>query len=371
MPTVYLDHAATTPPAPAVLDKMTACAREAWSNPSAVYEAAGAARREMRIARRQIAQMLGCDMQELLFTSGGTEANNGALRLAQGKHAVLSAIEHPSVLRAAQEMRCDVTLVEPDARGVIDPQAVAAAIRPETALISVQAANNETGVLQPVVQIGRIARARRVPYHCDAVQAFGHVPLSASDCSLMSISAHKLCGPRGIGALYVRSGVMLPPLLVGGEQEFSLRAGTENVPAIAGFGLAARLAQEDMAARAQRERALMADFLTQLGEGDPVCRVLGADAPRLPGVAAVFFPHVPAHRFLAALDLLGVQASGGAACRMRENAVSPAYRFMGLSQTEAACVLRFSLGRDTAADALHYAAQCVVRVYAELSGCQP
>ena len=352
---VYLDHAATTPPDPAVIAAMGRCMAEGWQNPSALYAAAGNARREMLLARRQIAGMLGCDIQEVIFTSGGTEGNNAALMLAAGKHAVISAIEHPSVIQAARRRCTGVTLVQPDAQGVIRPDAVAAALRPDTALISVQFANNETGALQPVAAIGRLAREKRIPYHCDGVQGFGQLPLQAIFCDLMTLSAHKLYGPRGVGALYVRSGIVLPPLLLGGEQEQRLRAGTENVAAICGFGEAARLAQADMTARADRERLLMAGFLSQLQSAIPGCQVLGKGAARLPGLDAV--------QAIADLDLLSVQVSGGAACRMQEGSVSPVYRGMGLSEQDARCVLRISIGRHTQKGALDYAAQCIRQVY--------
>ena len=240
---------------------------------------------------------------------------------------------------------------------------MAAALRPDTALISVQFANNETGVLQPVAAIGRMAREKRIPYHCDGVQGFGQLPLRADFCDLMTLSAHKLYGPRGVGALYVRSGMMLPPLLLGGEQEQRLRAGTENVAAICGFGEAARLAQADMTARADRERLLMADFLSQLQSAIPGCRVLGEGAARLPGVAAVLLPGLDAVQAIADLDLLSVQVSGGAACRMQEGSVSPVYRGMGLSEQDARCVLRISIGRHTQKEALDYAVQCIRQVY--------
>ena len=360
---VYLDHAAATPPEPAVIAAMSRCMAECWQNPSALYAAAGNARREIRLARRQIAGMLGCDMQEVIFTSGGTEGNNAALMLAAGKHAVISALEHPSMLRAAQE-RCEaVTLVQPDSHGVIQPGAVAAALRPDTAFISVQFANNETGVLQPAAAIGRLAREKRIPYHCDAVQGFGHVPLQADFCDLMTLSAHKLYGPRGAGALYVRCGLPLPPLLLGGEQEQRLRAGTENVAAICGFGEAARLAQADMTERAERERLLTADFLAQMQGAIPGCRVLGEGTARLPGVAAVLLPGLDAVQAIADLDLLSVQVSGGAARRMQEGGASPVYRAMGLSEQDARCVLRVSIGRHTKKDALDYAVQCIRQVY--------
>ena len=356
---IYLDHAATTKPDPAVIAAMAEAMEAAWHNPSAAYAAAGPARRALRQARQAIAELLNAEPQEVLFTSGGTEANNQAVALARGGHAVVSAIEHASVLNAARALCREVTLVPPDGSGRVDPAAVERAIRPETRLISVQLANNETGALQPAAQIGAIARRRRVPFHCDAVQAFGHIPVDvqALNADMLSLSGHKLYGPRGVGALYVRQGTPLPPLLRGGGQELGLRAGTENLPAIVGLRVAAQLAREDMEARAARERALMAAFLDDVQRRMPGCRVLAADAERLPGVAALLLPGIPSEHAIAALDLMGIQVSGGAACASQERAVSHVYRAMGLSEKDAACVLRISIGRHTTGEELRLAGE--------------
>lgn len=353
---VYLDYAATTPLDDRALEAMVRCLRSAGGNPSAVYASAGAARRELRMARAAAAGLLQCDAQEVVFTSGGTESNNWALSACAGRHAVVSAIEHASVLEAARRWAGEVTLVRPDESGVIRPEAVARAMRPDTALVSVQWANNETGVLQPVEEIARVAREGRALFHADAVQAFGHVPVNARLCDLVSVSAHKLYGPRGAGALYIRQGVRLAPLLVGGGQEDGLRAGTENVAAIAGFGAACALAAEEMDARAREERALMEGFLHSL----PHVRVLGGER-RLPGVAALCLP-LPAEAVIAALDLRGIEVSGGAACAARSHRPSHVYRAMGLSEEAAARVIRVSIGRGVTKQALARAAQALVEI---------
>lgn len=357
---IYLDHAATTPADPRVIEAMARCMREAWLNPSAAYAGAGAARRALREARQSVAALLNALPQEVVFTSGGTEANNQALALARGGHAVVSAIEHASVLRAAAALCREVTLVPPETDGRVRPEAVARALRPDTRLVSVQLANNETGMLQPVAEIAALARARRVAVHCDAVQAFGHIPVDvkALGVDLLSLSGHKLYGPRGVGALYVRQGTPLGPLIHGGGQELGLRAGTENLPAAVGLGVAARLAAGDMDERAARERALLDDFCAKVARRVPGCRRLG-EGPRLPGVAAMLLPGVDSERAVARLDTLGIQASGGAACASRERAPSHVYRAMGLSDAEAACVLRFSVGRETTARELAIAAEAV------------
>ena len=361
---IYLDHAATTPADPRVIEAMARCMAEAWQNPSAAYAAAGAARRTLREARQRVAALLNAAPQEVIFTSGGTEANNQALLAARGGHAVVLAIEHASVLGAARALCREVTTVAPGADGRVSPEAVAAAIRPDTRLVSVQFANNETGVIQPVAEIAAVARRHRVPFHCDAVQAFGHVPVDvrALGVDLLSLSGHKLYGPRGVGALFVRRGAALPPLLRGGGQELGLRSGTEDVPAIAGLGVAAALAGQDMAARGAREAALLGAFVDDVRRRVPGCRLLGEAAPRLPGIAALLLPGLPSEVAIAKLDLLGVQVSGGAACASRERAPSHVYRAMGLSDADAACVLRVSIGRATTEDDLRAAAEAIEKI---------
>ena len=361
----YLDHAATTPTDPRVIDAMARCMREAWANPSAPYAAAGAARRELRAARQAVAGMLNADAQEIVFTSGGSEGNTQAMLAARGGHAVVSAIEHASVLAAARRLCADVTLVPPDGDGVVRPEAVARALRPDTKLISVQLANNETGVIQPAAQIGALARQAHVPFHCDAVQAFGHVPVDvrAMHIDLLTLSAHKFYGPRGAGALFVRAGVDVPPLVLGGGQEGGLRAGTENMPAICGLRAAAELAAEDLDARASRERGLLEAFWRRLRDRVPAAVRLGEGAPRLPGVVAVLLKGLPSEQAIADLDLMGIQVSGGAACASREHAGSHVARAMGLCEADARCVLRFSIGRNTTEEGLMDAADAVARVW--------
>lgn len=363
---IYLDHAATTPPDERVIEAMNTCVRAAWFNPGAAYAAAGEARRALRQARASVASMIGAEPEAVVFTSGGTEGNNHAMTLASGGHAVVSAIEHSSVLNAARRWCREVTLVQPDASGRVLPEAVERALRPDTRLISVMFANNETGVLQPIREIGMLARERRIPFHCDAAQAFGHVPVDVGSCQvdLMTLSAHKCGGPRGIGALYVRMGTPLQPMLAGGGQEFGLRSGTENVPAAAGFGVAVGLAREDLDARALRERAMMEAFIRRLRVLVPGCEALGSGAPRLPGILAVLLPGLSSEQAIADLDQMGIQVSGGAACASRTREVSHVYRAMGLDEDAARCVLRVSIGRGTRSEDLARAADAIARVYA-------
>ncbi|MBE5799329.1 MAG: cysteine desulfurase [Clostridiales bacterium] len=354
---VYLDHAATTFPEEAVISAMTTCMRAQPCNASSAYSAAGDARRIHRFARRRIAEMLGCPSEDIFFTSGGTEANNWAIRAFAGEHVVLSAIEHHSVLEASRAAGCRITTVLPDRTGLISPDAIAAAITPETRLIALQWANNETGVIQPVREVHALAKAKRIHLHVDAVQAFGHIPVDASFCDSMALSAHKLYGPRGAGALYVRSGAPLPPLLVGGGQESGMRAGTENTPAICGFEVAAQMADEDMQLRMNRESKLLGTFIHCLKERIPGIVWLGEERKRLPAIAALLLPGISSEQAISQMDLRGVMISGGAACASRSGQPSHVYTAMGLTQEEASRVIRVSIGRHTTIEQLDYAAR--------------
>lgn len=354
---IYLDYAATTPCEEAVISAMAACMRAQPYNASAAYSAAGDARRVHRMARQRIAAMLNCPAENLYFTSGGTEANNWAVHAFAGCHVVLSAIEHHSILEAAQACGCRITLAQPDDSGFVSADAVAAALSPDTRLICLQAANNETGVIQPVQEVYALAKARGIHLHVDAVQAFGHIPVNAVYCDSMSISAHKLYGPRGAGALYIKSSRPLPPLLFGGGQERGMRAGTENTPAICGFDLAAQMAGEDMQLRAERESCLLESFVSRLKSSGVT--LLGQSRERLPGVAALLLPGISSEAAIAALDLKGVMVSGGAACASRSGKPSHVYTSMGLSSEQAGCVIRVSIGRHTMEDQLDYACECL------------
>ena len=359
---IYLDHAATTYPDEAVIHAVSACMRAQPCNPSSAYSAAGDARRIHRLARQRIAGMLSCPSEDLCFTSGGTEANNWVIRAFSGCHVVLSAIEHHSILEPARAAHCRIAVAYPDATGFVSPERIEAAITPDTKLVCLQAANNETGVIQPIGEVYALCKARHIHLHVDAVQAFGHIPVSAQCCDSMSLSAHKLYGPRGIGALYIRSGVSLPPLLLGGGQERGMRAGTENTPAICGFDVAAGLAQEDMLPRMQLEQALLDGFIRQIQESIPEAALLGETRERLPGVAAIRLPNLSAEAVIAAMDLRGVMISGGAACASRSGKASHVYTAMGLSSEEAARVIRVSIGRHTTAQQLSYAANTLVSI---------
>ncbi len=360
---INLDHAATTRPEDAVTDAVCRWMRADAANPSSPYALAGEARRELRTARCAIAQALGADPAGIVFTSGGTESNSWVFSAFAGRPVVLSATEHHSVLYAARAWRCAVTLVPPDAQGIVQPEAVEAALRPDTALVSIHWANNETGVLQPIEAIHTLSQKRRIPLHTDAVAAFGHTPVDAGHCELMSLSAHKLYGPQGVGCLYMAPETPLRPLLTGGGQEGGRRAGTENVPGIAGFRVAVELAQADLARERELLGRMMTRLLQRLRDGIPAMTVLGDPARRLPGLCAVRLPGLSSEQAVAALDLLGVRVSGGAACASRSGEPSHVYRAMGLTETQAGQVLRLSLGRSNTPGDMEEAADAIISVW--------
>ena len=353
---IYLDYAATAPAEESVIAAVADCMRRIPFNASAAYAPAGEARRIHRLCRRRLADMLACPAENICFTGGGTEGNNWILHAFRGQHVVAAAIEHHSILGPAQA-HGRVTFVSPDADGFIHPEDIEAALRPDTRLICLQAASNETGVIQPVREVYAIAKARGIHLHVDAVQAFGHIPVRADCCGSMTVTAHKLGGPRGVGALYMKR--PLPPYMLGGGQEFGLRAGTENTPAICGFHRALELAQADMPERAERERELLDAFILRLKASISGLRLLGENRSRLPGIAAILIPGLEAERAIAALDVKGILVSGGAACAARSGKPSHVYTAMGLDEKEAAQVLRVSIGRHTTAGELDAAARAL------------
>jgi len=357
--TIYLDHAATTFPDERVILSMAECMRCVPYNASAAYSAAGESRQIHRKCRKQISAMLHCPPENLFFTSGGTESNNWVIQSFAGKHMTISAIEHHSILHAAHHYGSSVTLIKPDETGYIHPEAVENALQADTKLVCLQAANNETGVIHPIQEVYSMTKLRGIHLHVDAVQAFGHIPLHTDCCDSMSISAHKLYGPRGIGALYIRSGASIRPLLYGGGQESGLRAGTENTPAVRGFHIAAELSEQDMDIRAERERRLLDAFADRICLNIPGAKRLGENRKHLPGICALYLPHQPAERIIAALDLQGILISGGAACASSSGQPSHVYTAMGLNTSDAACVIRVSIGRHTTQEELLIAAQAI------------
>ena len=365
MKEIYMDHAATTPPAPAVLEAMLPYFGEKFGNASTVYRRGQRARMAIEDSRRHIAAVLHARPEEICFTSGGSESDNMALRgglaaarkrAAAGEveknHIIVSAVEHHAVLHTCEALAVEgveITYLPVDERGLVDPAAVAAALRPETALVSVMSANNEIGTLQPIAEIGSICREAGVLFHTDAVQAFGQIPLDvqALQVDLLSASAHKLNGPQGVGLLYIRRGLQLPPLLHGGAQERGRRAGTENLAGIVGFARAAELAVETMAERSARERELRDHMIRRLTTEIPACCLNGDPVKRLPNNVHVLLPCVEGESLLLLLDQRGIAAASGSACASGSLEPSHVLRAIGLSHEDAFSGLRLSLGAET------------------------
>jgi cysteine desulfurase len=356
---IYADHAATTPLRDEVLEAMLPHFGTYGFNASSLHAEGRAARSALDDARARTARLLGAKASEIVFTGGGSEADNlailGAARAARGRgrHAITAATEHHAVLHAFEVLRedgFDVTVLPVDGDGRIDPSVFAAAFRPDTTLVSLMLANNELGTLHPIAELARIARARvpGIVVHTDAVQAPGRVPLDvgALGVDLLSLSAHKFYGPKGVGMLYVRRGTPLASLVVGGGQEHGLRAGTENVAGIVGFARAFELAVAELPAETQRLRALR-DGFEAAAAAIPGTRVNGAGADRLPNVSSIAFPDADATALLVNFDLAGVAVSAGSACAAGSTEPSHVLNAIGAPAWARTGTLRFSFGKLT------------------------
>ena len=362
MKPVYLDYAATTPLDPRVCDAMQPYLTYMYGNPSSLHSFGQAARRAVMRAREQTAALIGAQPDEIYFTSGGTESDNWAVRgIAEerraaggGAHIVISAVEHAAVratCRCLERCGFSVTEVAVDGQGRVDPADVEAALRADTALVSIMTANNEVGTLQPIQEIGDRVRAHGVPFHTDAVQAAGHIPLdvNALQVDALSFSAHKFCGPKGVGALYLRRGTKCAPLLYGGAQERDSRAGTENVAGIVGCGCAAAIACAEMGAEDVRLRAAAESLRTALSDIDGI-RFYGHREERLAGILSFGIRDIPQDTLLIRLDLAGFAVSGGSACSAGAAHPSHVLCAMGCPPEEARTAIRVSLGRFTRED---------------------
>jgi len=363
---VYLDHAATTPPDPRVIEAMLPYLHESWHNPSSIYVEAQAARAAIDDARETVARSIGARPEEIVFTSGGSESDNLALRgvLAasahRGRHIITSAVEHHAVLDTAEQLQRDgaeVTIVGVGPDGRVDPAEVEAAVRDDTVLVSIMHANNEVGALNDLAEIARRVRARNAAtmVHTDAVQSAAHLGVNVDrlGVDLLTLTAHKFYGPRGAGVLYVRSGTPLAPQILGGGQEDNRRAGTENTPAIVGLAAALRLADEQREADVSHERHLQQRLIEELPRRIPMVGVTGPTdlAHRLPGSVSVVVAFVEGESILLALDLAGVAASSGSACTTGSVEPSHVLVAMGMPSDLARGSLRFTFGRmNTEAD---------------------
>jgi cysteine desulfurase len=347
---VYCDANATTPLLPEVMEAMRPYWMEQFGNASSIHFDGQKARKAVDGARETLAGFFQCREAEVIFNSGGTEGDNTAIfgLVRAGDHLITTSIEHSAVLRAAERVAlrgAEVTLISPRPSGLIDPEEIRRAIRPETRLISVMLANNETGVLQPVEEIGRIAAEARAFFHIDAVQGAGKVAFDVRrfGCHLCSISAHKMHGPKGVGAMYVRRGTPMEPLMVGGSHERRQRAGTENVVGIVGMGKAAELAMGSVEDGTVERVAALRDRLEAGIAQIPGTQVNGAGAPRVANTTNIRFQQVEGEALVIALDLKGVAVSGGSACHSGSTEPSHVLMAMGLDKNAARASLRFSL----------------------------
>ena len=379
MPRIYLDNNATTPVLPEVLEAMRPYFGEHFGNASSIHHHGQETRAAVERARDSVASLLGCRPSEIVFTSGGTEGDNLAIAglTSPGDHIITSSVEHHAVLMTCKHLEengCEVTYVPVDGRGLVDPDDVRRTLRPNTRLISIMMANNETGVLQPVEEIGKIAAEADVYFHTDAVQAAGKVPLDVNriGCHALSISGHKMHAPQGVGALYVRKGTRIQPLFYGGRHERSRRAGTENVPGIVALGKAAELGKQgfergdDKKMSALRDR-LQQGILAQVEEAG----VNGNTAPRVPNTSNIYFDHIEGESMVIALDLKGLAVSTGAACS--SGAIEPSHVLvaMGLRTDRARASIRFSLGKQNTAEEIDIALALVPETVARLRELSP
>ncbi|MBI2527703.1 MAG: cysteine desulfurase [Candidatus Rokubacteria bacterium] len=377
---VYLDHNASTPVHPEVLEAMLPYFGERFGNPSSVHAFGREARDGVETAREQVAGFLRTGRDEIVFTSGGTESDNFAIKgvaAARGHgHIITSAIEHHAVLRTCQTLETqgfEATYVPVDGYGMVDPDDVKRALRPDTILVSLMHANSEVGTLQPVAAVGALTRERGIPFHVDAVQTFGKilVDVEGFGIDLLSFSGHKIYGPKGVAGLYIRKGTKLVAVQHGGEHERHRRAGTENVPGIVGLGRAVEIRGRDMEAEAPRLAALRDRLWQGISAVSHEVRLNGHPTRRLPGTCNVCFRHVESESIVLGLDLKGIGVSAGSACTSGN--VEPSYVLvaMGVPVDWAMGSVRCSLGRSTTAEDIDYVIEAVVPLVARLRSLSP
>jgi len=376
---IYLDNNATTPVLPEILDAMRPYFIEHFGNASSIHHHGQETRAAVERARESVAQLVGCRASEIVFTSGGTEGDNLAISglTRPGDHIITSTIEHHAVLNTCKHLESvgiEVTYIPVDGRGVVDPNDVREALRRNTRLITVMMANNETGVIQPVEQIGKIAAEADVYFHTDAVQAAGKVPLDVNRiaCDLLSISGHKMHAPQGVGALYVRKGTLLQAMFHGGRHERSRRAGTENVPGIVALGKAAELAKQGFEnGEVERIAGLREQIEKTVVEQVETIGVNGEGAPRVPNTTNIHFDHIEGEALVIALDLKGLAVSTGAACSSGALEPSHVLMAMGLGADQARASLRFSLGKQNTEEDVGFALGLIPSTVARLRELSP
>jgi len=377
---VYLDHNASTPVHPEVLEAMLPYFADRFGNPSSIHGFGREARDGVEAARQSVAHFLRVGKDEILFTSGGTESDNAAVKgiaAARGRgHIVTSAVEHHAVLRSVQALEkqgFEATYVPVDGHGMVDPDDVRRALRPDTIVVSIMHANSEVGTIQPVAAIGRLTRDREIPFHVDAVQTFGKLPLAldALGIDVLSFSSHKIYGPKGTAGLYIRKGTKMVSVQHGGEHERRRRAGTENVPGIIGLGKAVEVRARDMAAEETRVRALRDRLWEGLERRVPEMRLNGHPTERLPGTCNVCFRHIESESIVLGLDLKGIAVSAGSACTSGSIEPSHVLVAMGVPLDWAMGTVRCSLGRTTTAEDIDYVLDCVEPLAAKLRSLSP
>lgn len=379
---IYLDNAATTKTSPEAVEAMLPYFTEHYGNPSSVYGFAAANKEVITKQREIIAGALGAQANEIYFTAGGTESDNWALTAAaeayasKGKHIITSKIEHHAVLHTCQYLEkrgYEVTYLDVDENGLVNPADVEAAIRPDTILVSIMFANNEIGTVEPIREIGEITREKGVLFHTDAVQAFGQIPIQVDECGIdmLSASGHKLNGPKGIGFLYIRKGVKIRSFIHGGAQERKRRAGTENVPGIAGLGKAVEIAVRTMEERTAKEAKLRDYLIGRIEQEIPYCRLNGDRKKRLPNNVNFSFQFIEGESLLIMLDMKGICASSGSACTSGSLDPSHVLLAIGLPHEIAHGSLRMTLGADTTKEELDYVVDCLKEIVAQLRSMSP
>ena len=382
MKRIYLDHAATTPTDPRVLETMLPYFSDAFGNPSSIHSLGQETRAAVEEARHKIASLIGAQSEEIIFTSGGTEADNFAIKGAasankqKGNHVITTSIEHHAVLESCKFLEGQgfgVTCLSVDRNGLVDPDEIRKAITAGTILISVMHANNEVGTVQPIADIGKIARERGICFHTDAVQTVGHIPVNVNELGidLLAMSAHKLYGPKGVGALYIRKGTRIDSFMHGGGQERGLRASTENVPAIVGFGKAAEIAQREVDRESKRLTSLRDKLIQGLFERIPEIHLNGHPVQRLPNNVNVSIGFVEGESMAIGLDMEGIAASTGSACTSHDLEPSHVLLALGLPGVLARGSLRFSLGRETTEEEIGRVLEVLPRIVARLRAVSP
>lgn len=379
---IYFDYAATTPTDPEVVEAMIPYFTDKYGNPSSIHSFGQEGRAAIMSVREKVASLLGADPEELIFTSGGTESDNFAIKGVayanehKGNHIITSSIEHHAVIEPCEFLEkrgFDLTYLPVDKYGLVDPDDVKKAITDKTILISVMHANNEIGTIQPIAEIGKIAKKRKIYFHTDSVQTFGHLPINVDELNidLLSVSAHKLYGPKGIGALYVRKGTRMTPFIHGGGQERNRRASTENVPGIVGFGKAVEIAKDEMDEEAKRLTILRDKLIESILEEIEHVRLNGHPTQRLPNNVNLSLEFLEGESMLLSLDMEGIAASTGSACSSSTLEASHVLLATGLSHELAHGSLRLTLGRYTSEEDIAHVLEVLPRIVERLRSMSP